>query len=111
MVLVATVLVHTSWQMHLRNRRSWSEIEARMSPECRRAWGRGTSDIPESLTSAWAQSPWKMFRDAGAMIEMADYAERNAMEFDRGHLQTVRITAVQLRFAAAGAMLKHARFG
>jgi hypothetical protein len=43
-------------------------------------------------------------------MEMADYAERNGSSFDPGRLQAIRVTAIQLRFAAAGAIIMHARF-
>jgi hypothetical protein len=58
----------------------------------------------------WAGAPRTAFRDAGALMEMADYAEHNAPSGDSALLQPVRIAALQLRFAAASAMFRFTSF-
>jgi hypothetical protein len=97
-------------EMHRRNHRSWPAIIDRMSPDNRPAWSLPTTAQPERPVSISINSPWAAFRDAGVLMEMADYAERNGSSFDPGRLQAIRVTAIQLRFAAAGAIIMHARF-
>ena len=93
-------------QMHLRNHRSWEAISARMSPECRLAWTTTAPARAEALDAIWIKSPWAAFRDAGLLMEMADYAERNSLSEDSARMQTVRASALQLRLAATGAMIR-----
>jgi hypothetical protein len=81
-----------------------------MTPESRVAWGAMASSQPDPVKLLGAKSPWAAFHDAGVLMEMADYAERNAINFDPVRAQAVRISAIQLRFAAAGAIIKHVRF-
>jgi len=91
-------------QMHQRNSRSWEAILARMSPACRLAY---TSSAPsEALRRHWAQTPRAAFRDAGALMEMAEYAERNLLGEDPAKLQDIRHAALQLRLASTGAMIR-----
>jgi hypothetical protein len=103
-------MVGSSIEMHQRNHRSWPAIVARMSPEGRVAWSAMASSQSAVINFPGAKSPWAAFHDAGVLMEMADYAERNATHFDPLHVQAVRTSAIQLRLAAAGAIIRHARF-
>ena len=96
-------MVSSFRQMHLRQRRSWEALVSRMSPECRLAWE--LSGQAEEIALMWTRSPHAAFRDAGALMEMADYADRNAPGNHLAQLQPVRMAALQLRFSAASAML------
>ncbi len=106
LVLIATVVVWSLVEMHRRQRRSWQEIVVRMSPECRQAWGERSPDRSKGVTAAWIRSPRLAFRDAGVLMEMADYTERNAVTFDPLFLHRFRNTAVRLRLTAARAMVR-----
>jgi hypothetical protein len=107
--LIATAMVGSCIEMHRRNHRSWPAIVGRMSPESRGAWGAAESVQPDPVKFLRAKSPWAAFRDAGVLMEMADYAERHAVHPDPVRVHAVRISAIQLRFAAAGAIIRHAR--
>jgi hypothetical protein len=97
-------------EMHRRNHRSWPSIVERMSPENRLAWGAAATAKSQQAASISITSPWAVFRDAGVLMEMAYYAERNGTDLDSGRLQALRLNAIQLRFAAAGAIIRQARF-
>jgi hypothetical protein len=43
-------------------------------------------------------------------MEMADYAERNAFDAGSASLQAFRSAALELRFAAAGAVIRRVSF-
>ena len=83
---------------------------ARMSPECRSAWTATSSAQAEALNSIWMKTPRAAFRDAGALMEIADYTERNALNFDSARVQFVRTAALQLRLASTGAMIRRISF-
>lgn|GEM_PF-2408356 len=107
-LLTATAIVSSFVHMHRRERRSWEAIMARMSPDGRRAWN--LSDRFEALDSTWTRTPRVAFRDAGVLMEMADYMERNSTSCDGTRLELVRSAAVDLRFAAAGAIFSRILF-
>src|SRR5690348_14032252 len=98
-------MVGSSIEMHRRNHRSWPTIVARMSPECRVAWSATASSQSAAVKFVGAKSAWAALRDDGVLMEMADYEERNAIQPDVVHVQSVRISAIELRFAAAGAII------
>jgi len=51
------------------------------------------------------------FRDAGVLMEMADYEERNAPGADSARRQDIRIVALKLRLAAARAIIQRSTIG
>ena len=105
-LLITAVMVNWFVRMHLRNRRSWQAIEARMSPECRHAWAAGGLGQPEALSSIWSAMPQVAFRDAGVLMEMADYLENNTLTLDSEQIQNIRSSILNLRLAAARAMIR-----
>ena len=103
-LLISIAMVNWFLQMHQRNSRSWEAILARMSPACRLAC---TSSAPsEALNLLSAQTPRSAFRDAGVLMEMADYVERNSLSKDLANLQNIRDAALQLRLASTGAIIR-----
>jgi hypothetical protein len=46
-----------------------------------------------------------LYRDAGAMIALADYAERNACNLDHALIEELRSDALQIRSIALKALL------
>jgi hypothetical protein len=107
-LLAATVMVSSFVHLYRRERRSWEAIMARMSPACRRAWV--ISNGSEALNLAWTRTPRIAFRDAGVLMEMAEYMERNSTSCDGTRLELVRSAALDLRFAAAGAIFSRILF-
>ena len=106
-MLIAAVLVGTAVENHRRNRRSWQGIVARMSPECKLQWNTAASPIrAEVIGAVWTRNPRAAFRDSGVMLEMADYAERNAASCNSMQMQTVRTAAVKLRTSAGRRLIK-----
>ncbi|HXS75557.1 MAG TPA: hypothetical protein VN753_05220 [Terracidiphilus sp.] len=108
-ILVTAAMVSSFIAMHRRNRRSWHGIVARMSPECRLAWRKGPDGLKDVI-AIWAKTPSAAFRDAGVLMEMAEYAERNALQSDSASIRFFRNAALELRLAAAGAVIRHACF-
>lgn len=56
------------------------------------------------------KNPRAAFRDSGVLLEMADYAERNAVSCDSARLEAVRMAAVQLRMASTRVMIRRIWF-
>jgi len=101
------VLVGTSVEKHRRNRRAWPAIVARMSPECRLQWSPTASTYrSEVIGAVWIRNPHAAYRDSSVMMEMADYAERNAPLSDSTRMQTVRTAAVKLRTVATRRLIE-----
>ena len=92
-------------KMHRRNQRSWQAIVGRMSSEGEAASRTSSPGSGEALGALWSGQARAAFRDAGVLMEMADYAERNAWP-DAARMQAVRVAAVQMRMAAAKAMIR-----
>jgi len=106
-ILITGVLVGTSVEKHRRNRRSWPAIVDRMSPEAKLQWNTSASvPRPEVMGEVWIGNPRAAFRDSGVMMEMADYAERNAPLSDSTRMQTVRTAAVKLRTVATRRLIE-----
>jgi hypothetical protein len=97
-----------SWlaQMHRRNSRSWEGMLARMSTECRLQWSATPSAGAEALGAIWTEDPRAAFRDSGVLLEMTDYAERNALSYDSARMEAARTAAFELRAAATRAMIR-----
>ena len=81
LALITTYMVYCASDQYRRNHRSWQAIVNRLS-----------------FATA--------FRDAGVMMEMADYVERHANEFDSASLETLRCTAIQLRVESLMALAR-----
>ena len=108
--LVAAAMAGPFVQMHRRQHRSWQAIVVRMSPECRLLWSATDPDQLTLAQASWARSPRKAFRDAGVLMEIVEFAERNAKTSDRAQLQTLRLAALQLRLSAGTAIVRRALF-
>jgi len=106
LLFIAATMVFWFAQMHRGSRRSWEEMLACISPECRAACASGTSAEAEVLASIWTMTPRKAFRDAGLLMQMAEYAERNASPYDPARMQHIGSAALRLRIAAAHAMVR-----
>ncbi|WP_348263700.1 hypothetical protein P8935_03860 [Telmatobacter sp. DSM 110680] len=69
---------------------------SRLSPACRH-------HIPVERSGIVSMAPdtsSTVFRDAGVFMELADYAERNGLDFNRQLVRELHRDALQLRIAA-----------
>lgn len=106
------------WRMgvHRRNGQSWESLIARLQHDCNAReltnhflWREGLSATPDE-TWERIRGPhglWAMYRNAGIMLEMADFAARNG-EVDPELLQTLRTDATQVRMCAIQALFQYA---
>ena len=96
-------------RMGRRNQQSWDSLMSRLHPiGCLRVlsiqfpWKEGLSSTPDE---AWEQmqgvsSLWALYRDAGVLLEIADFAARNSDSVDPILLQSLRHDAIQIRLHA-----------
>ena len=108
LLLITALLVLWFAQMQRRALRSWDGIVARLSPESRTQWNSSRGARAETVGAFWMRNPRAAFRDSGVLLEMADYAERNAVSCDLARLEAVRIAAFELRTAATRMMMRKA---
>ena len=110
LLLITALLVGWFAHMQRRNHRSWDAVVDRMSPESRMQWSLSPGACAETVAAIWMKNPRAAFRDSGVLLEMADYAERNAASCDLARLQAVRTAALQLRTASARVMVRRIWF-
>src|SRR6266536_1331174 len=91
--LVAIYLGHRTTLLHHRNMQSWESLVARLHPK----WSVGGE-----------RRLWGMFREAGVMLEMADYAERNGTSVDLAIVNTLRRDALRIRIDVLKALVGRA---
>jgi len=99
--------------MHRRNVRSWESIADRLrlgrsarGLSGQLLWKAGLITLPDE---AWERRTdekelWVMVKNAGAMLEMADYMDQNSNGVDRDFLATLRRDAVQIRVCTLRSM-------
>lgn len=83
---------------------------ARLSTECRLQCSASSSADAEALGAIWIEDPRAAFRDSGVLLEMADYAERNALAYDQTRMEMVRGAGIELRVAATREMIRRISF-
>lgn len=109
-VLIAFCLGHWCVVQHDRSARTWDEIVARLQPDLRKA-APGTSfavaidrlfsgDAIEAQAKS-ARGRRTMFHNAGVMLEMAEYAERNGGTETAPLIASLRSHAWAIRLATA----------
>jgi hypothetical protein len=89
-ITIATYLTSVAFAMHRRNRSSWTSLVSQLHP----AWSAERVRIPERLADRS-----RLFRDAGILMQMADFAERNGSAIPPATLASLREDAVRLRLA------------
>ncbi len=90
-----------------RNQQSWDSLIARLSPDGSARnlsehflWKEGLSTTPDE-TWTRIKGPhglWAIYRNAGIMQEMAEFAARNSDSVDPQLIQILRTDALQIRF-------------
>jgi hypothetical protein len=107
--VIAGIALYFAWlrnRMRRRNVQSWDALLARLRPD----WSaRELSDqflwkegIDLSQDDAWSRMEgpkglWVMYKNAGVMIEMADFATKNGGAVDPMLVATLRSDAMQIR--------------
>jgi hypothetical protein len=95
--MVAIYLGYSRTRLHARNMRSWEQIVGRLDPAWAAGKFAGTSVTNPSGLRA-------LHRSAGAVMEMADYAERNCNSIDPKLLVALRNDAIQNRLHSLKAL-------
>lgn len=108
-VVVAISLIRWRVCLSRRNSESWDSLLARLKP----GWSahnlsddflvkEGLSAPPEEIWELMqgARGLWAMYRNAGVMLEMADYAERNGAFSNSELTASLRGDAMQIRVGA-----------
>jgi hypothetical protein len=116
-VAVAAYLYRLRAGLRRRNAQSWDALIAHLRPD----WSArqltdfsfsGPSPTPAPLEK-WkrirdADGLWTIYRNAGVMLEMADYAARNSDSFDLELLTTLRRESMYIRVLVLAAFAKYA---
>jgi hypothetical protein len=114
-IFVAVGLYFAVWRsrMRRRNGQSWEVLLARLRPDWSARelsdhflWKEGIDATPED---AWRrmQGPrglWVMFKNAGVMLEMADFAAKHSSGIDPVVVATLRSDAMQIRLCVLMAL-------
>jgi len=112
----AVYLVYMRMRMRRRNSQSWEVLLARLRPDWSARelsdhflWKEGLDVSPED---AWQkmQGPrglWVMFKNAGVMLEMADFATKHASGVDPVVIATLRSDAMQIRLCVLMALAQY----
>jgi len=113
-VLIALYLLKRVAALHQRNRRLWAEIVESLLPGLGAKQDDSAAEIDRRFTNgaiegraASAQGRRQMFDEAGVMMEMADYAERNGGVATAPAVASVRNHAAAIRIATAKSLLAH----
>lgn len=114
---LAFYLVRWRGGVRRRNSQSWESLVAslRVDWSARELsdhflWKEGLNATPED---AWQRMEgpkglWVMYQNARVMLEMADFADRNAGGVDRLVLETLRSDAMQIRLCVLMALAQYA---
>ena len=117
-IIGAAAFYLAQWRkrMHLRNDRSWDSLIARLRIDWSARdlsehflWQEGIDVNPEE---AWRRMEgpkglWVMFKNAGVMLEMADFAAKNNSAVDPVLLATLRSDALQIRVCVLMALAQY----
>jgi len=114
-VIIATAyLCGSGFIAHRRNARSWDSLVAKLAngmvarifvagPSEAMKAGAIDEDIRTKITSR--RGLWAVFKGAGVVLEMADYAERTRSSIDPARLDSVRNDAMRSRVFALKALV------
>ncbi len=106
LALVVGYLVYLRISMARRNGQSWESLIARLQPGWSGRqlsehflWKEGLSSTPEDTWEhiQGTRGLWAMHKNAGVMLQMADYAARHGENVDPALLQALRSDAMQVR--------------
>jgi hypothetical protein len=116
-VAIAVYLVRWRSRVRQRSVQTWESLLGRLRPDWSARelsgnflWKEGINATPED---AWQRMEgprglWVMFKNAGVMLEMANFADRNCDNVDRLLLETLRSDAMQIRLCVLMALGQYA---
>jgi hypothetical protein len=97
--MIAAYLAFSAAALHRRNQVSWESLSSRLDP----AWLAPAMPVSESARFAVLATDraarWSAFRNAGVLMQMADFADRNSSAIDPSVLASLRADAIRMRFA------------
>ncbi|HMG86928.1 MAG TPA: hypothetical protein VK574_14445 [Terracidiphilus sp.] len=102
--MTAAYLTFSAATLHRRNQLSWESLSSRLQP----AWSVSSSARVAVLASD-RSARWSAFRDAGVLMQMADYADRNGVAVDPSVLASLRADAIRMRFAVLQSFVRRPR--
>jgi hypothetical protein len=114
---VAIYLYRWRAAVRRRNTQSWDSLLAKLSPQWSARvlsdhflWKEGldttTDEIWQRLEGP--KGLWAIFKNAGVMLELADYADKHSDGVDRLLLETLRSDAMQIRVCVLLALSQYA---
>jgi hypothetical protein len=105
--MIAAYLAFSAATLHRRNRVSWESLSSRLDP-ARLAPAMAVSESARVAVLASDRSArWSAFRDAGVLMQMADFADRNSSAIDPSALASLRADAIRMRFAVLYSFVQH----
>lgn len=113
--LIAIFLGYCRASQRRRNSESWESLTARLQSGWSARglsehflWKEGLSSTPDETWKRidGSKGLWAMFRNAGVMQEMANFAARNSDTVDPVLLQTLRTDAAQIRFCVLSTLVQ-----
>lgn len=119
-VFTAAYLCSRRAELYRRGRRSWAAIVKKLLPGLEESAtnAEAAADLDKSFTNGtierlvWSrQGRRAMFREAGAMIEMAEYAERNGGKDAAAPAASLRSHALAIRVSVAKVLLRRTGHG
>jgi hypothetical protein len=102
--VTAAYLAFSVVMLHRRNQVSLESLSSRLDP----AWLAGGSVRVANRASDRSAS-WSAFRDAGILLQMADFADRNDCAIDPSLLASLRADAIRMRFEVLNSFFRHPR--
>lgn len=102
-------LAYCRIKLSCRNRQSWASIVTRLrsawgghESSCHYLWQEGLTVCPDDVWTniQGASGLWAIFKNAGIMLEMVEFAERNCDAIDPVLLERLRGDALQVRMSA-----------
>ena len=114
--IVSVYLVYSGVAAHRRMAQSWDSLAARLRKGNfvnifvagqSDAAGAGAYDEEFEARGTSRSGLWALFKGAGVVLEMADFAERASVPMDRAMLDSVRNDAMRSRVFALKALVFH----
>jgi len=107
--MIALYLGNFAAEQQRRNQQSWESLVGRLH----QAWHAGGSGSGAAIATG-RRELWAAYRDAGVIMQMADFAERNSggldpsleLSFDPSFLKALRADAIQVRLAVLKAVAR-----
>jgi len=114
----AVAVCFSRWRVGVRrrNNQSWESLVARLRPDWSARelseqflWKEGLDATPDD---AWQRMEgpkglWAMYQNSRVMLEMADFAARNAKDVDMVLVETLRSDAMQIRVCVLMALAQY----